>query len=214
MARHVHQVDAGLHLEDFSSQVWQAAAAGIFDLVPDPFDQVIGFSNDAAMRALVDDMLRRGRKRIAFVGSANDRDLSAAQRLEGWRLALQAADADPVGLLFEAEPSATGGEAVFRKISASRLAIDAVCCVNDLLAIGILRECRRLGIAVPGQIAVAGFGDFPFSEAFSPALTSVRLPRYAIGKAAGQQILSRLAGHPVTQRVIDLGFQVMGRASS
>lgn len=186
----------------------------IFDLVADPFDQVIGFSNELAMRSMVEELLKSGRRRIAFVGNANDRDLSAAQRVDGWRMALQAAGIEPAGLLFEAEPSATGGEEIFRKITGSHIAIDAVCCVNDLLAIGILSECRRLKVSVPDQLAVAGFGDFPFSQAFAPSLTSVRLPRYAIGKAAGQQILRRLAGEPVVERVIDLGFQVMLRASS
>ena len=81
-------------------------------------------------------------------------------------------------------------------------------------AIGILSECRRLKVLVPEQLAIAGFGDFPFSQAFAPALTSVRLPRYAIGKAAGQQILKRLAGEAATDRVIDLGFQIMLRAST
>lgn len=158
----------------------------IFDLVPDPFDQVIGFSNELAMRSLVEELLQSGRRRIAFVGNANDRDLSAAQRVEGWRMALHAAGVDTTGLLFEAEPRSISGEAGFRRIQESHIAIDSICCVNDLLAIGILGECRRLGISVPGEIAVAGFGDFPFSEAFSSALTSVRLPKYAIGEAAGQ----------------------------
>ena len=186
----------------------------IFDLVPDPFDQVIGFSNELAMRTMVEALLRQGRRRIAFVGNANDLDLSAAQRVDGWRIALMAAGIDPAGLLFEAEPSATGGEEIFRKIIGAHVAIDAVCCVNDLLAIGILSECRRLKVSVPEQLAIAGFGDFPFSQAFAPALTSVRLPRYAIGKAAGQQILKRLAGEAATDRVIDLGFQIMLRAST
>ena len=158
----------------------------IFDLVPDPFDQVIGFSNELAMRSLVEELLQSGRRRIAFVGNANDRDLSAAQRVEGWRMALHAAGVDTTGLLFEAEPSSISGEAGFRRIQESHIAIDSICCVNDLLAIGILGEFRRLGISVPGEIAVAGFGDFPFSEAFSSALTSVRLPKYTIGEAAGQ----------------------------
>ena len=185
----------------------------IFDLVPDPFDQVIGFSNEFALRSLVEKLLAKGRRQIAFVGNANHRDLSAVQRMEGWRLALHEAGIDATDLLFEAEPSSSGGERIFREIRRSSVAIDAVCCVNDLVAIGILSECRRLGVSVPDQLAVAGFGDFSFSQAFSPSLTSVRLPRYAIGKATGQQILSRLAGEPVAQRVIDLGYEVVMRAS-
>ena len=186
----------------------------IYDLVPDPFDQVIGFSNEQAMRAVVERLIAGGRTRIAFVGNANDRDLSSVQRADGWRMALQAAHIGADDLLFEAEASASGGEDVFRKITTAHVAIDAVCCANDLIGIGILSECRRLGVSVPGELAVAGFGDFPFSQMFAPSLTTVRLPRYAIGRVAGEQILKRLAGAPVEQRVIDLGFEVVVRAST
>ena len=100
--------------------------------------------------------------------------------------------------------AASGGEEVFRAITSSHVAIDAVCCVNDLIGIGILGECRRLGVSVPDQLAVAGFGDFPFSQMFAPALSTVRLARFAIGKVAGEQILQSLAGAQVNQRPIDL----------
>ena len=186
----------------------------IFDLVPDPFDQVIGFSNELAMRSLVEHLLAQGRTRIAFVGSTNERDVSSAQRADGWRMALRAAGLAPHGLMFEAEGSTVGGERILRTMVASGVRFDAVCCASDLLAVGVLIECRRIGIAVPGRIAVAGFGDNPLAQAFDPPLSTVRLPRYAIGKVAGEQVLRRMAGEPVLQRVIDLGYEVVVRASS
>ncbi len=186
----------------------------IFDLVPDPFDQVIGFSNELAMRALVENLLARGRRRIAFVGSTNERDVSSAQRADGWRLALRSAGLAPDGLMFEADGTTAGGEQVLRGMLEGGTAFDAVCCANDLLAVGILIECRRMGIPVPQRIAVAGFGDNPLAEAFDPSLSTVRLPRYAIGRVAGEQVLRRMAGEPVLERVIDLGYEVVVRASS
>lgn len=45
---------------------------------------------------------------------------------------------------------------------------------------------------IPEQCAVAGFGDFPFSEKLTPALTTIRVPRYDIGCLAAQAILLRL----------------------
>ena len=186
----------------------------IFDLVPDPFDQVIGFSNELAMRSLVEHLLARGRTHIAFVGSTNERDVSSAQRADGWRMALRSAGLAPDGLMFEAEGSTAGGERILRAMVGSGVRFDAVCCASDLLAVGILIECRRMGIAVPDRIAVAGFGDNPLAQAFDPPLSTVRLPRYAIGKVAGEQVLRRMAGEPVLQRVIDLGYEVVVRASS
>jgi LacI family gluconate utilization system Gnt-I transcriptional repressor len=186
----------------------------IFDLVPDPFDQVIGFSNELAMCALVEHLLARGRRRVAFVGSSNARDVSSAQRAQGWRMALRSAGLASEGLMFEADGSTAGGELVLQAMLTTGTSFDAVCCANDLLAIGVLIECRRMGIAVPRQLAVAGFGDNPLAQAFDPSLTTVRLPRYEIGKVAGEQVLRRMAGEAVEQRVIDLGYEVVVRASS
>ena len=186
----------------------------VFDLVPDPFDQVIGFSNELAMRALVEHLLATGRSRIAFVGSTNERDVSSAQRADGWRMALRSAGIAPDGLMFEADGTTVGGEQILRSMLASGVVFDAVCCANDLLAIGVLIECRRLGIAVPDRLSVAGFGDNPLARAFDPSLSTVRLPRYAIGKVAGEQVLRRMAGEAVEQRVFDLGYEVVMRASA
>ena len=43
--------------------------------------------------------------------------------------------------------------------------IDAVACVSDLSAFGVLMACHRRGIAVPGQLAIVGFGDFEWRAA-------------------------------------------------
>ena len=186
----------------------------VFDLVPDPFDQVIGFSNELAMRDIVSALLARGRKRIAFVGSSNERDVSSAQRADGWRMALRSAGLDAQGLMFESDVSTAGGEQVLHSIIDSGISCDAVCCSSDLVAVGILIECRRMGIAVPARIAVAGFGDYALAQAFDPPLSTVRLPRYAIGKVAGEQVLQRMGGQPAKDRVVDLGYEVVLRAST
>ena len=100
------------------------------------------------------------------------------------------------------------------RIIDSGISCDAVCCSSDLAAVGILIECRRMGIAVPARIAVAGFGDYALAQAFDPPLSTVRLPRYAIGKVAGEQVLQRMGGQPAKDRVIDLGYEVVLRAST
>ena len=69
---------------------------------------------------------------------------------------------------------------------------DALFFANDNMAAGAIYEAARAGIRIPEQCAVAGFGDFPFSEKLTPALTTIRVPRYDIGRLAAQAILLRL----------------------
>ncbi len=65
-------------------------------------------------------------------------------------------------------------------------------CVSDLVALGAMHELRRVGLDVPGDIAVAGYGDEPFSSDLLVPLTSVRQPMHEVGwKAADLMITER-----------------------
>ena len=90
----------------------------------------------------------------------------------------------------------------------------AVFCSNDMLAAGVLFECARRRIAVPGRLAVMGFADLPIAASIEPSLTSVQVRAIAMGQAAGELLLRRLAGDKVSERVVDLGFSIVERASA
>lgn len=59
-------------------------------------------------------------------------------------------------------------------------------CVSDLVAFGALMECQRRGWAVPGRVAIAGFGDFEVAKNCRPRLTTVAVDCDAIGRSAGE----------------------------
>jgi LacI family gluconate utilization system Gnt-I transcriptional repressor len=67
---------------------------------------------------------------------------------------------------------------------------------------------------VPGRIAVAGFNDAGLGAWLLPALTTVHVPREAIGRRAAQMILDRLAGRTVAPRCVDVGYEVIVRDSA
>ena len=65
-----------------------------------------------------------------------------------------------------------------------------------------------------GRVAIAGFDDLDIAAQVVPALTTMRVPRYAIGQRAGAMICERLAGHTVKQRIVDTGFELVTRDSA
>jgi len=71
---------------------------------------------------------------------------------------------------------------------------DAVFCANDLMAIGAIDALREAGLAVPEDVAVAGFDDVDVATIVHPPLTTVLNPAYAIGVNAGRLLVSRLSG--------------------
>ena len=90
----------------------------------------------------------------------------------------------------------------------------AVFCSADALAVGALYECQRQGVDVPSQVAIGGFDDIVLAAQVVPALTTIRVPRYEIGKRAGAMLCDRLGGRPVRKRVVDAGFELVSRSSA
>jgi LacI family gluconate utilization system Gnt-I transcriptional repressor len=181
---------------------------------PDPVDMAVGFSHYDAGRAITRHMIAAGHRRIGFIGARLDP--RSVRRIQGYKDALQAEGlADDALLNVTHAPSSIslGGD-LFRELLARRPDLDAVMCVNDDLAFGALYECQRAGVAVPGRIGVAGFNDLDGAAVAYPSLTTVRTPRYAMGRKAVEMAIAAIEGKPIPERQIDLGFEIQARDST
>ena len=85
--------------------------------------------------------------------------------------------------------SREGGRDAARRLAASGEVPDLVLAGNDVLAIGALNEFRRLGTAVPEEIAVSGIDDIPLAKDVTPSLTTMALPFAEAGRAALEMAL-------------------------
>lgn len=180
-----------------------------------PIDMLVGFSNEKAAYAMVHHLARAGYRKVALVcapTSGNDRALG---RLKGYRRAVRelglAVDAR---LERQAPFSLQNGASALISLVEEHGDLEAIFCANDILAAGALFECARRGWPVPDRLGIAGFDDVDLAVQTVPALTTVRIPRYDIGARAAELILSRLAGRPLPETVIDLGFEIIPRAST
>lgn len=74
-----------------------------------------------------------------------------------------------------------GGRLAARALWADGFVPTAIICVNDIMAVGTLRELRERGLGVPRDVSVTGFDNVKLSEFAYPALTTVHIPRERIG---------------------------------
>lgn len=77
--------------------------------------------------------------------------------------------------------SLEGGSQAVRELLSTGPTPTAIICVNDLMAVGALKELRERGVRVPEDISVTGFDNIKLSEYCYPALTTVHIPRDRIG---------------------------------
>lgn len=87
-------------------------------------------------------------------------------------------------------PTLDGGEQGLRRVRAS--GVTAVVAYNDLMAIGLLRACRRAGIDVPSRLSIVGFDDIFGSDFTTPPITTVRTPLDLVGEEAVHRVLAAL----------------------
>ncbi|MGA2186083.1 MAG: LacI family DNA-binding transcriptional regulator [Bryobacteraceae bacterium] len=77
-----------------------------------------------------------------------------------------------------------GGRQATSELLNKGFAPTAFVCVNDLVALGALREIRERGLRVPGDVSVTGFDNISISEFCNPPLTTVHVPRDRVGSIA------------------------------
>jgi LacI family gluconate utilization system Gnt-I transcriptional repressor len=186
----------------------------IMEIGPDPVDMMVGLSHFDAGFTAISHLIAQGYQRIGFLGARMDPRVQ--RRFEGYREAMKAAALfDPRFVVTTPTPtSVTLGGTLFADLISRAPDIDAVFCVNDDLALGVLFECRRRQIPIPDEMAIVGFNDLEFMASTVPTLTSVRTNRYEMGRTAITMVTAALEGKRPDDPVVDLGFDLMIRESS
>lgn len=184
--------------------------------LPDrPLGYAVGFSNVAAGHDMTMALADWGYRRIAFAGGDPADSLRGRLRQDGYRSAILALGREPVTVATGPGPKAMpAGAGAVRTLVRDEPQVDALFCVSDPVAAGALAECRRRGIEVPGELAIVGFGDFEIAGDDALQLTTVRVPKYEIGQTSACLLIDALDGRPIERPVIDLGFEIVRRASA
>ncbi|MBT2320968.1 LacI family DNA-binding transcriptional regulator [Variovorax paradoxus] len=183
-----------------------------WDLTPTPVDMLVGFSHEKVGAAIADFLHGKGYRRPAVVTGDDQR---ANLRRAGFEQAWRTLGGAPVEVCSVPAPTTLGsGRSALAQLLAAEPKIDVVVCSSDALAHGVITEAQARGLAVPKDIAAMGFGDLGFARHVHPAISTVRIDGNAIGRQAARFIVDRAEGRPVAQKIIDLGFSLIERASA
>ncbi len=185
----------------------------IWDVSSRPIDMVIGFDH-AQVGAEVADFLRhKGHDRFAVL-SANDS--RALTRARGFTEAVSRFGGHVVQELAVPAPSTiAAGREGLRALLPQLDRRCAVFCSSDLMAFGVATEARIRGIAIPGQLAICGFGNFELSAMNEPSITTVSLEATGTGRSAAALLLRRLGGEgPREADRVQVPFRIVERATT
>ncbi len=173
----------------------------------------VDVDNMAGARLAVEHLLELGHRRIACVTNAPLAYTAAAERLEGYRQALRAAGSPfDEALVAEGAFDAPSGHLAMTRLLAAE-DVTAVFVASDVVALGAIGAIRESGRRVPDDLSVVGFDDIPLAAYLDPPLTTIRIPAFELGLAAGQALVDRVANRPVADRTL-LPIELVVRAST
>ncbi|REF37974.1 LacI family DNA-binding transcriptional regulator [Thermasporomyces composti] len=156
-----------------------------------PVPSVLIDSAPATKRA-VEHLASLGHTRFAYL-SGPRASWSDARRWRALQSVARRGDLDVVRL-GPLPPTVDGGVAAADAVLAE--GVTAVVAFNDLLAIGVLRRLRELGVSVPGEVSVLGCDDIFGADFCDPPLTTLAAPIERAGRAAVDLLLRRLDSGP------------------
>lgn len=152
-------------------------------------------------QAVTEYLLSLGHRRIAYASLPLNK-YPRRQCLEGFQRAHRAHNL-PVSrelLLFAGDDWGVPGEiyefACGRRLGEAFLRLDpmptGIVAINDMLAFGCIAALRDGGVSIPEAVSVAGFDNIQFASMINPALTTVDVPSYEIGRRACEELLMRI----------------------
>jgi LacI family transcriptional regulator len=161
----------------------------------------VGFDNVQAAHRIGSYLLDIGHRRIAMVAGIRQGNDRAAERVKGIASAMEERG---IGFapdhLVEHEYEIAEGRRAASRLLASSNRPTAIACGNDVLAFGVLFECRERGVDVPGDVSITGFDDLDLAANIDPPLTTIRVPAAEMGARSAEYLLARLDDSPTPEK--------------
>jgi LacI family transcriptional regulator len=181
----------------------------------DPKTSTILLDYTTGIRAAVHHLLELGHRRIGFLAGPHKLH-SAITRENDFRTVTAEAglEIDPLWII-ECDHTLRGGVAGFERLRALGSQPTAIVCSNDMTAIGVLRAAYMGGLHVPQDLSVIGLDDIDFAEFTLPPLTTIRLSRADLARAAFDALRSQAeAGNTKIQREFLVSTSLVVRGST
>ncbi len=150
----------------------------------------IGYDNTSLAEEAMDYLYQQGHSSVHIVHGLKGNNDRTQLRLQGIQTAAQ--KNNMVVSYSEASLNVAGGVNAAREYSQRQETATACLCLSDILALGMLFEFSRRGIAVPEQMSIMGFDDLDWAAHCHPALTTIGLPTISMGEKTADAIVQYL----------------------
>jgi LacI family transcriptional regulator len=166
------------------------------------------------MIELIDHLVEKGFKRIAYLGGPSELKIQSDQLkgyLSGLDLHRIVFDAS---LLVSGDLTSSGGYQATKSLLSISTPPNAIVCINDETAFGALHAAHEVGLKIGKDFAVAGFDGVQASKHTEPPLTSLDIPVYDVARQLVRMLVAEITGQPSEERHVILCPQLEVRSST
>ena len=174
-----------------------------------PCDQLY-MDNYVEVTRFVNDMLKRGKKKIGFIGNY-EHCQSFFERYTSYRLALLMANVE-IDEKFVIKTN--DKQEIESRIASLGELPDVFLCENDFVAMDVMSALSKNGIRVPDDVMMCGYDDSPESRIMFPALTTIHIHTQVMAFSAMQMLMSRIKEPTLDYRVLYTQCDLIYRAST
>jgi LacI family transcriptional regulator len=160
--------------------------------------------NFGGASAMMRHLIGRGHRRIALI-TGPEGNFEAQERLHAYRKTLAQLSPGSEELVLSGDFTEESGRRAAKQILALADRPTAVFALNDMMAIGCMLALTEAGVAVPRDIAIAGFDDIPIARYVSSPLTSVQVRIAELGALALERLVLEIRNpgeHSTTPQIL------------
>lgn len=158
-----------------------------------PFDVVVTH-NRGGTNLAVEYLTGLGHRDVAFAGGT-PQSIIADSRKNGYlhamgKMGLEVTERSIIEIGFSQEDGYRAG----RQFAAMRPLPTAICCANDLIALGVIHALNDAGLRVPEDVSITGMDDIPYAQISNPRLTTVSNDSALFAREVFRMLLERIRG--------------------
>jgi LacI family transcriptional regulator len=169
------------------------------NLGPGGYDFAGGDSEQGVFLATTH-LLNTGHKKVGFLGG--QKGVVFNQRMEGYKKALKEKGIPfSEDLVFNANPSRSGGYEAMNALLDSKQQIKAAVCYNDVAAFGALSALGEKGLRAGADFALMGFDNILDTAHSNPPLSTIDIHPTDLGEKAASILLQRIK-EPDAKRLV------------
>jgi len=187
-----------LMLRNQVPHVWQDTS------LDQPMEPSVAHDNIGALESAIDHLYAMGHREVAVFSGPTHNTPSIRDRVHGaiTRIRHHGLDLPETWrVITEDYESRTIRSGACRLLDARRPPT-AVALTGDVLALGLVAECRARGLSVPNDLSIIGCGDTDMGQYVDPPLTTVHMPFAEMGEAAARSLLTVISGQRPPMSVV------------